>query len=875
MTVKPTSQGWTQFGDLACETALPVTQNISRTDGQTVISSVDTLLGNLLEDRNLRFVGGGNISFTSPTLTFGEQLDLIYNNAGTQETISSVIAAAGTLTFSSNNTLAYVVLTKGTPGSVVVTSSVSSLPAATANQEVFLIAVRRDDISGTARVYLADGTSFQTGQSGLLGASGSGSGSGQKNYLTSSTSTSAGWVGYGTVTPTTDTTAADLPRAITTKTGWKLTPSGSTSGTFTVTIATPAVFTATAHGMLTGYTVTFSTTGALPTGLTAGTVYYVNVLSANTFNVSTSQANLIAGTYVATTGTQSGTQSFTFGGAKLQFTLDAADYNVKQQLQWAQNILSGTTGDWEVDVYSNTASNYSGTYTRLPLSTDTSLLETILPQLEGTFKSSYDAPGSAQQYIELRFNKLAANTHALVGSDLIAGPGVVVQGAAVTQWQAFTPIVTGLGTGTSSNTGQYQRIGDTLHIQFRIATTSPGSGSSIVTISIPNGYTINTSEETAAEMTGWAGLDTPAAFGAVQQLAANTSTTFVARVAGSANNIVGSAFVSGSELHGYFIVPVNELAGSGTLNVSQNDVEYAWNFGNVTTTGGSDTTSFGYGPSGTPVLAIDSTHPLATTSFTVQFQTPIQPTDRIVLEATTGSSGSWTSVSDRGFGYLVQGTSNYGTTIVQSTSTQVIVNFNNGGYQASNGTYAGNGAAWSGLSTFKWRVRKERAGAAVGFGIVQPGISSGLVSASGVPGNTSGNVIPTGYVGEVVQTTTTVTASTNFSTAAATSVTLSAGVWDITGMSTCGAQTLVGTYIGLYINTTHFSSGSVTVQLAGCTFGYDQVIGALNAAAGTGQAIIPKKRVYLTTSTTYFLGTASDNTSASNFTLSLIAERVA
>jgi hypothetical protein len=78
-------------------------------------------------------------------------------------------------------------------------------------------------------------------------------------------------------------------------------------GTFTVTIASPAVFTFTAHGLSAGDKLIFSTTGALPTGLTAGTVYYVISagLTANAFEVSTTDG----GSAVNTSGTQSGTHS--------------------------------------------------------------------------------------------------------------------------------------------------------------------------------------------------------------------------------------------------------------------------------------------------------------------------------------------------------------------------------------------------------------------------------------------------------------------------------------------------------------------------------------------------------------------------------------
>src|SRR3990167_4015627 len=78
--------------------------------------------------------------------------------------------------------------------------------------------------------------------------------------------------------------------------------------TFTVTIASPAVFTNTAHGLVANDTVVFATTGALPTGLTAGTTYYVISagLTADEFRVSTSEG----GSAVNTSGSQSGTHTF-------------------------------------------------------------------------------------------------------------------------------------------------------------------------------------------------------------------------------------------------------------------------------------------------------------------------------------------------------------------------------------------------------------------------------------------------------------------------------------------------------------------------------------------------------------------------------------
>ena len=80
-------------------------------------------------------------------------------------------------------------------------------------------------------------------------------------------------------------------------------------GTVTVTIATPAVMTKTSHGLATGDSIYLTTTGALPTGLTANTRYWIVKVDANTFNLATSLANALAGTKIATSGSQSGTHT--------------------------------------------------------------------------------------------------------------------------------------------------------------------------------------------------------------------------------------------------------------------------------------------------------------------------------------------------------------------------------------------------------------------------------------------------------------------------------------------------------------------------------------------------------------------------------------
>ncbi|TPM39584.1 hypothetical protein [Mesorhizobium sp. B2-3-4] len=81
------------------------------------------------------------------------------------------------------------------------------------------------------------------------------------------------------------------------------------SATVTMTIASPGVVSWANHGLQAGDAFQFSTTGALPTGVTAGTTYYVLAtgLTSGAFQF----AATAGGTAIVTSGTQSGVHTGT------------------------------------------------------------------------------------------------------------------------------------------------------------------------------------------------------------------------------------------------------------------------------------------------------------------------------------------------------------------------------------------------------------------------------------------------------------------------------------------------------------------------------------------------------------------------------------
>jgi len=120
-----------------------------------------------------------------------------------------------------------------------------------------------------------------------------------------------------------------------TSTNWTASETVATQ-TATITIASPAVVTV-ATAPANGTAVSFSTTGALPTGITANAAYYVINGTGTTYQISAT----IGGTAIDTSGTQSGVQTETT--SKLYFkykTLDKMSLDLGGNLVVSGNVTA-------------------------------------------------------------------------------------------------------------------------------------------------------------------------------------------------------------------------------------------------------------------------------------------------------------------------------------------------------------------------------------------------------------------------------------------------------------------------------------------------------------------------------------------------------
>jgi len=100
-----------------------------------------------------------------------------------------------------------------------------------------------------------------------------------------------------------------------------------------------------AHGLVDAQIVQLSTTGALPTGLSASTDYYVIVDDANYIRLASSRANALAGTAINITGEGTGTHTLTPSSLSTGITVQYANTETPVEADWVDSALTLTMDD--------------------------------------------------------------------------------------------------------------------------------------------------------------------------------------------------------------------------------------------------------------------------------------------------------------------------------------------------------------------------------------------------------------------------------------------------------------------------------------------------------------------------------------------------
>lgn len=328
------------------------------------------------------------------------------------------------------------------------------------------------------------------------------------------------------------------------------------------------------------------------------------------------------------------------------------------------------------------------------------------------YQAFFIASGTSTSY-RLCVHTQTANAAAytLYLDSVYVGPATTVSGAAYQDWTSFTPSYTGL-TSTSLNTGWWRRVGDSMEI-YTVATSSGAVGAQI-TLTIPNSLTIDSTKTgTLSTVNLGSAIAYDSSAGTIYNgfVAYNSSTTVDIGTIGSFAKWDGSTpmtWASPDRLSLRTLVPISQWT-SNTILANKDLSEFA---SNSSTTDANDTSSFVSGSVGSLIPTITATASAASRDKTVQFQTPIQATDRIVIEIQKAGTGGWVPL-ENSVDYstpAAQSSSRYGIGWTYSTTTQIIVNFFRSGAYGGTGAYSAAGANYPTNASDRWRVRKVTGG---------------------------------------------------------------------------------------------------------------------------------------------------------------------
>lgn len=178
-------------------------------------------------------------------------------------------------------------------------------------------------------------------------------------------------------------------------------------------------------------------------------------------------------------------------GASYDFTIDAADKGRVLQISFDYLVGSGTYADGDLKLYI-----YDVTNSRLIEPAGTSILNVgVVQKHVATFQTSSD---SVNYRLIFHVASTSASAYTVQLDDVVVGPQVTTQGAAMTDWITYTPT----GSWTNGNvfyTGKYRRVGDSAEFQIRVGISGGAPDSTTFSVNLPSGLSIDTSKVVVGE----------------------------------------------------------------------------------------------------------------------------------------------------------------------------------------------------------------------------------------------------------------------------------------------------------------------------------------------------------------------------------------
>jgi hypothetical protein len=110
------------------------------------------------------------------------------------------------------------------------------------------------------------------------------------------------------------------------------------------------------------------------------------------------------------------------------FTLDDVDLSKKLKIEWSQKLLGAYTAGQLAVVITTQADRTTALHTPVT---------TAIPASDGVFTTSFDSSTTATLSLVIRATGDMTTDTGIVISDVVVGPGIITQGAAISEWQSF------------------------------------------------------------------------------------------------------------------------------------------------------------------------------------------------------------------------------------------------------------------------------------------------------------------------------------------------------------------------------------------------------------------------------------------------------
>jgi hypothetical protein len=530
------------------------------------------------------------------------------------------------------------------------------------------------------------------------------------------------------------------------------------------------------------------------------------------------------------------------------FNLDLVDLSKAVVLSFD---ITGNAADGNYDVVViryNSSGTYQETISVAGNASAGSPASAKLPTGTTTFKGFFVSSNTQTDFYSVRIRKILAVNDDFQIDSLFVGPQSLSAGVAITESNLFAPIFTNSTGLTFTGSGQYQRVANSLVLNLSVSITGTGSVASPLRLNLP-----------LAGITAVAG-DYAGGNGGIKNADINNRALCVRGISGQnyvefsqastpSTSLNGTAFSDTASSNAFYFldisatIPISQWASNVTM--AERQVEEYLSYYDVAATSVavySDQSKVSRSPEGSNFVSMISSNTGGSViSYDMNTQTPILPTDVLIIEAKKSGDAQWSTGHD-----ILRrewaANCNYGASVRAIGSNTVRVEFgSSGATPAGNMTYGTAGAdPWSGYSTTKWRVRKVSSGGQVGY----------PVSARNIVGDTSGTAVPAGIIGEQLRLTGTTGTLVSNTAINITSITLTKGVWDVSGIASISASV---NPTGTVQNVLALSTNSAS--LTGTVDGDNQIQNGQAPSSGNYNVgmTIPQYRVVLSTDTTYYL----------------------